>query len=100
MVKNLGELPKFFVFNSGTNSLGKRSVFSFYLLLFAFIHISAFSCRAIEMGLVTFCYVCVSDGAERLPPLRPRQGWETVFHGPALPGVSESAIQCTHPSWL
>jgi hypothetical protein len=52
----------FLVFNSETNSLG--SIFAFYLLLFAFIQISVFSYRAIGMGLVTFYYVCLSDGAE------------------------------------
>jgi hypothetical protein len=88
------------VFNSRTNSLGNRSIFPFYLLLFAFIKISVFSCRAIDMGLVTFCYVCISDGAERLPPLLPHRGWQAAFQGPALPGVSESAIRHTHPSWL
>jgi hypothetical protein len=62
----------FLVFNSRTNSLQNRSVFTFYFLPFAFIQISVFSCRAIDMGLVTFCYVCLSDGAERLPPLLPR----------------------------
>jgi hypothetical protein len=64
MVRNLGELPKFFVFNSGTNSLENISVFAFYLLMFAFIQISVFSCRAIDMGLLTFFYVCILDGAE------------------------------------
>jgi hypothetical protein len=44
----------FFVFNSGTNSLGNKSVFTSYLLLFAFIQSSVFSCQAIDMGLVTF----------------------------------------------
>jgi hypothetical protein len=63
-VRKLGELPKFLVFNSRTNSLGNRPVFAFYLLLFTFIQISVFSCRAIDMGLVTFCYLCLSDGAE------------------------------------
>jgi hypothetical protein len=61
----------FLVFNSATHSLGNRSVFAFYLLLFAFIQISVFSCRAIDMGLVTFCYVSLSDGAELVPPLLP-----------------------------
>jgi hypothetical protein len=64
MVRKLGELPKFLLFNFGTNSLGNRFVFTFYLLIFAFIQISVFSCRAIDMGLVTICYVCLSDGAE------------------------------------
>jgi hypothetical protein len=36
MVRILVELPKFLVFNSGTNSFGNSSVFTFYLLLFAF----------------------------------------------------------------
>jgi hypothetical protein len=35
MVRNLVELPKFLVFNSGTNSFGNNSIFAFYLLLFA-----------------------------------------------------------------
>jgi hypothetical protein len=35
MVRKLVELPKFLVFNSGTNSFGNSSVFTFYLLLFA-----------------------------------------------------------------
>jgi hypothetical protein len=100
MVRKLGELPKFMVVNSGTNSLGNRSIFAFYLLLFAFIQFSVFSCRAIDMGLVTFYYVCISDRAERLPPLIPCRGWQAMFNGPALPGVSESAIRRTHPSWL
>jgi hypothetical protein len=34
MVRKLVELPKFVVFNSGTNSFGNNSVFAFYLLLF------------------------------------------------------------------
>jgi hypothetical protein len=36
MVRKLGELPKFLVFNSGTKSFGNSSVFAFYLLLFTF----------------------------------------------------------------
>jgi hypothetical protein len=35
MVKNMVELPKFLVFNSGTNFFGNSSIFAFYLLLFA-----------------------------------------------------------------
>jgi hypothetical protein len=65
----------FLVFNFGTNSLGNKSVFAFYLLLFAFIQISVFSCQTIDMRLVTFCHVCFSDGAERLAPLLPPRGW-------------------------
>jgi hypothetical protein len=100
MVRKLEEFSKFLVFNSGTNSVGNRSVFAVYLLLFAFIQVSIFSCRAIDMGLVAFCFVWLSNGAERLPPLLPHRGWQFVFHGPALPGVSKGAIRRTHPSWL
>jgi hypothetical protein len=35
VVRKLVELPKFLVFNSGTNSFGNSSIFAFYLLLFA-----------------------------------------------------------------
>jgi hypothetical protein len=35
MVRKLVELPKFLVFNFGTNSFGNSSIYSFYLLLFA-----------------------------------------------------------------
>jgi hypothetical protein len=34
MVRKLVELPKFLVFNYGTNSFGNSSIFIFYLLLF------------------------------------------------------------------
>jgi hypothetical protein len=74
------------VFKSRINSLGDRSVFAFYLLLFAFIRISVFSCRAIDMGLVTFCYVCILDGAERLPPLLPRGDGRLCSTGQHYPG--------------
>jgi hypothetical protein len=35
MVRKLGEFPNFFVFNSGTESFGNSSIFTFSLLLFA-----------------------------------------------------------------
>jgi hypothetical protein len=35
MVRKMVELPKFLVFNSGTNSFGNNSIFTFYSLLFA-----------------------------------------------------------------
>jgi hypothetical protein len=34
MARKKGELPKFLVFNSRTESLGSSSIFAFYLLLF------------------------------------------------------------------
>jgi hypothetical protein len=48
------ELSKFLMFNSGTKSFGNNSVFAFYVLLLTFIQISVFTCKAIDMGLVTF----------------------------------------------
>jgi hypothetical protein len=42
MVRNLGELPKFLVFISGTKSFKNGFVFTFYLLLFTFIQIFIF----------------------------------------------------------
>jgi hypothetical protein len=49
MVRKLGELAKFLVFNSGTKSFRNNSIFTFYLLLFAFIQISIFT-------FPRFCY--------------------------------------------
>jgi hypothetical protein len=43
MVRKLVELPNFLVFNSRTEFFGNSSVFTFYLLLFAFIEISVFT---------------------------------------------------------
>jgi hypothetical protein len=47
MVRNLVELPKFVVYNSGTNSFGNSYIFAFYLLLF---------------GLYRFLYLFLSFG--------------------------------------
>jgi hypothetical protein len=43
MVRKLGELPKFLVFNAINESVGNNSVFAFYLLLLTFIQISIFT---------------------------------------------------------
>jgi hypothetical protein len=40
MVRKMVELPKFLVFNSRTISIWNSSIFTFYLPLFTFIHIS------------------------------------------------------------
>jgi hypothetical protein len=47
MVRKLAELPKFLVFNSGTNSFGNSSVFAFYRFLYLLFEL-------LIMGLVTF----------------------------------------------
>jgi hypothetical protein len=47
MVRNLVELPKFVVYNSGTSSFGNSYIFAFYLLLF---------------GLYRFLYLLLSFG--------------------------------------
>jgi hypothetical protein len=54
MVRKLIELPKFFAFNSGTNSLGNSSVFAFYLLLFALYKFLYLLFELFIIGLVTF----------------------------------------------
>jgi hypothetical protein len=43
MVRKLGGLPNFLVFNSGTESFGNSSVFTFYLLLFALYRFFVFT---------------------------------------------------------
>jgi hypothetical protein len=42
-VRKMGELPKVLVFNSRIKSFRNSSIFTFYLLLFAFIRISVFA---------------------------------------------------------
>jgi hypothetical protein len=43
VVRKLVELPKFLVFNSGTNSFGNSSIFCFLLTAVRFIQISVFA---------------------------------------------------------
>jgi hypothetical protein len=54
MVKKMVELPKFLVFNSGTNFFGNNSIFAFYLLLFALYRSLYLLFELLIMGLVTF----------------------------------------------
>jgi hypothetical protein len=56
MVRKRVEFPKFLVFNSGTNSFGNTSVFSFYLLLFALYRFLYLLFELLIMGLVTFLW--------------------------------------------
>jgi hypothetical protein len=74
--------------------------FRFLLTAVHFLQIPVFAFWSFGCGVSDIFYVYVSDGAERLPPFRPRRGREAVFHGPALPRVSEIAIRHTYPSWL
>jgi hypothetical protein len=54
MVRKLVELPKFLMFNSGTNFSGNSSIFAFYLLLFALYRFLYLLFELLIMGLVTF----------------------------------------------
>jgi hypothetical protein len=54
MVRKLAELPKFLVFNSGTDSFWNSSIFAFYLLLFTFYRFLYLLFELLIMGLVTF----------------------------------------------
>jgi hypothetical protein len=57
MVRKLVELPKFLLFNSGTNSFGNSSIFAFYLLLFVLYRFLYMLFEFLIMGLVTFLYL-------------------------------------------
>jgi hypothetical protein len=100
MVRKLGEFPKFLVFSSMAESDQNSPVFAFSLLLFAFIHISVFNFPMCFFGVSNVFMSVFLDEHGRLTPLLPRRGWETLFHGPALPGVPASAIQHTPLSQL
>jgi hypothetical protein len=51
MVRKLAELPKFLVFNSGTNSFGNNSIFAFLLTAVRFMQISAFAFWTVDYGV-------------------------------------------------
>jgi hypothetical protein len=57
MVRKLAELPKFLVFNPGTNSFGNSSIFAFYLLLFALCRFLHLLFKLLIMGFVTFLFL-------------------------------------------
>jgi hypothetical protein len=50
MVRKLGELPKFLVFSSRTDSNGNNFVFTFSLLMFAFLWSSVLSLLGESIG--------------------------------------------------
>jgi hypothetical protein len=58
MVRKLVELPKFLVFNSGTNFFGNSSIFAFYLLLFALYRFLYLLLELLIMGLVISLCLC------------------------------------------
>jgi hypothetical protein len=58
MVRKLAEFPKFLVFNSGTNSFGNSSIFTFYLLLFALYRYLYLLFEILITGLVIFLCLC------------------------------------------
>jgi hypothetical protein len=100
MVRKPGELPKFLVFNSRTESIGNSYVFSFYLLPFA-LYSSCISFLELFMLRISDVFVVVfSDKHGQLPPLLPHRGREALFQGPAPPGVPQSAIRRTPLSLL
>jgi hypothetical protein len=58
MVRKLVELPKFLVFNYGTNSFGNSSIFIFYLLLFTLYRFLYLLFELLIMGLMAFLCPC------------------------------------------
>jgi hypothetical protein len=54
MVRKLVEFPMFLMFNSGTNSFGNNSIFTFYLPLFAIYRFLYMRFEFLIMGLVVF----------------------------------------------
>jgi hypothetical protein len=100
MVRKLGELPKFFVFSSEIESVANGS-FSLFPYCCSLLYIFQFlSFRGESFGVSNVFVAVLSDEHGQLSPLLPHRGWDTLFHGPALPGVPVSALRCTPPSRL
>jgi hypothetical protein len=68
MVRNLGELPIFVVFNSGTESFGNNSVFTLSLLLFALYRILCLLFECDQLGVSNAFMAVFSNEHEGLPP--------------------------------
>jgi hypothetical protein len=88
----VGEFPKFFMFSSGTESIGNSSIFTFpyyCLLLYRFQFLSF---RGASFGVSNIFVAVFSDEPRRLSPLLPHRGLEILFHRLALPGVPVSAL--------
>jgi hypothetical protein len=64
MVRKLGELPNFVVFNSGTESFGNSSVFAFSLLLFALYRFLRLLFECDQLGVSSVSMVVISDEHE------------------------------------
>jgi hypothetical protein len=97
MDRNLGEFPKFLVFNSRTESIGNSFIFTFSLPLFALYRFQYLLFRGDHFEVSNDLVVVFLDEPGCLPPLIPHREWETVFYKPALPGVLVSAIRRTPP---
>jgi hypothetical protein len=67
MVRKLGELPNFVVFNSGTESFGNSSIFAFSFLLFALYRILCLLFGCHQLGVSNVFMAVFLDDHERLP---------------------------------
>jgi hypothetical protein len=64
MVRNLGELPNFVVFNSGTESFGNSSILTFSLLLFALYRFLCLLFECDQLGVSNVFLSVFSDKHE------------------------------------
>jgi hypothetical protein len=93
MVRKLGELPNFVVFNSGTESFRNSSDFTFSLLLFTlyrFLYL-LFKCD----GLVMFSWLCFQMNMNDYPPITIAEDGRlcsTGQHRPRFPQVLYDAL--------
>jgi hypothetical protein len=61
MVRKLVEFPNFVVFNSGTESFGNSSIFTFALLLFALYRLLCLLFECDQLGVSNVLMVVFSD---------------------------------------
>jgi hypothetical protein len=67
MVRKLGELPNFVVFNSRTESFENNFIFVFSLLLFALYRFMCLLFECDQLGVSNVFIAVFSDEHERLP---------------------------------
>jgi hypothetical protein len=95
MVRKLGELPNFVVFNSRIESFGNSSIFAFTLLLFALYRFLNLLFECDKLGVSNVFMAMFSDEHERLPHVTITENWRlcsTGQHRPGFPRVLYDAL--------
>jgi hypothetical protein len=100
MGRKIGELPKFLVFNSRTESIGNSSIFTFSLLLFALYIFLYLPFRVVYFGVSNVFMYVFWMSLDDYPHCTLWQGWLPLDHRPTLPGFPTKTLVRSRPTQL